>query len=370
MVGLRKVKGKKRLLLVLHSLGLGGAEHLVVQMLPQLLSRYDVGILTLDSRGEYWESAEKQGAQLFCIERDPYRKIRTVLAARSIIRRFKPEIIHAHQYTPWFYSALGRMLSCSNAKLCMTEHGRHYPDIVSLRRKLINQVLLTQTFQITAVSEATKRSLVEHDNLPAARIQVIRNGLLVEPLATIDLRTELGIPQDKRLIGFVGSLKAVKNVPLLIRAFGVLKRKLGEHILLIIIGDGALRESLKRQVSELGLGDSVVFTGSRVPALPYLGSLGLFVLPSLSEGISLALLESMYSKVPVVASNAGGNPEVVDDGVDGFLFESGDVESLVASLEKGLACSSSIGESARAKIERNFSFESMVASYLGMYEEN
>ena len=138
------MRSKKRLLFVLHSLTVGGTERLVLQMARCLKEQYDIAICCLDTRGEMWEECSLEGYRTYFIGRKPGWHLSTFHSVFSCFRDFKPDIIHAHQYTPFFYSALGKLFCARKARLVFTEHGRHYPDLVSSKRKMVNKLLLQQ----------------------------------------------------------------------------------------------------------------------------------------------------------------------------------------------------------------------------------
>jgi glycosyltransferase involved in cell wall biosynthesis len=340
---------KKRLLIITHSLGVGGAERIILSLLPELEKRYDVALCTLD------EESQTPQVKSYFAEREPGLAPGNFLRIAQIIRRFRPHLIHAHQYTPWFYGVFGRLLSLSRARVIFTEHGRHYPDRVSPIRRAVNCILLVFTQKITAVSEATRLALVENEGISAERIQVIRNGFIPSVHKRKDLRELLGVSRDEKLIGFVGNLREVKNPALLLQAFKALNLP---DATLVFIGDGPLRSELEK----LAAGAKVKFTGSLVPASAWIHDLNLFVLPSWSEGTSLALLEALSARVPVIATAVGGSVEVLNNGEFGRLVPPGDVVAMSEAIREGL--SDNAHPNASEFIRSRYSMEEMARGYL------
>ncbi len=160
---------------------------------------------------------------------------------------------------------------------------------------------------------------------------------------------------------FVGRLAAVKGVPVLLDALHRLKQK-GSNISLVLVGDGAERKVLEARIQELGIGDIVEITGyqSQGAVADYLSKSDIFVLPSFAEGVPVVLMEAMATGLPVVTTRIAGIPELVEDGVNGFITPPGDAESLAERLAD-LAASSSVrermGEAGRAKVGRYYNIE-------------
>jgi len=182
-------------------------------------------------------------------------------------------------------------------------------------------------------------------------------------------RKDWNIGENTKVLGTVSRLSAIKNHRLFLRT---LKRltAMGRDMKLIIVGDGPERASLEQFTRELGVQDAVIFTGERLDAVRFFSLFDIFVLPSLSEGISMTILEGMVSNTPVIASNVGGNNELITDGVNGFLFESENLDGLVQTIlrvaDHPEDARNAVRQS-RQKVEREYSFERMVSQYEEIY---
>lgn len=364
---------RRSLLFVLHSLSIGGAERLTAAMAEALSNddNFKIGILCLDSRGALWEECERRGYALYLAERKPGWQWGPIAKTARVIREFSPDIIHAQQYTPYLYAALGKLIARSRARLIFTEHGRHFPDVVSFKRRLANRLLVPLTDAVTAVSDFSKTALIEQEGISSPPVQVIYNGL-AKPngAAGANLRKELELPRDAKIIGCVGSLRPVKNPLFLLRAFAKLKET-GTDAQLVYIGDGPLREELSAEISRLGLTGSVYLLGVRSPASPYFRDFDIFVLPSHCEAASLALLEAMSLGLPCIATDRGGSPELIEHERSGVLVSCGDIEQLAACLQSLLenpAQARALGAAAQRRFDERFTFESMMARYREVYE--
>lgn len=229
---------------------------------------------------------------------------------------------------------------------------------------------------MVAVSEDIRRFLVKRVGVNERLITTIYNG--IEPReyrsdhrAREVIRRELGLTEGRPVLGTVGNLYPVKGHVYLVRAMAAVAAKRPDAVCLIL-GRGQLLEQLRHTATELGIDHHVMFLGFRedVPAL--LRAMDIFVLPSLSEGLSLALLEAMAAGKAVVATNVGGNPEVVLDRQTGLLVPSEDAPALadaILLLLRDPALAERLGESGRIRVDKEFSVTAMAQRYDALYGE-
>jgi glycosyltransferase involved in cell wall biosynthesis len=205
---------------------------------------------------------------------------------------------------------------------------------------------------------------------------VVPNGIRVDAFETASPSTHgrvarlLNLPEHTRIIGTVGRLNWTKDQLGLIRAF---KRVHEQHAdtALVLIGDGELRASLQQSAINEGVGDAVHFLGDRSDVREWLQGLDLFVLSSLSEGYSMALLEASAVALPIVATDVGGNGEIVRDGVTGSLVPAGNPAALadaMLTLLRHPPQARALGQAARAWVERYGSLETMAMRYAQLYD--
>ncbi|MBE9531204.1 MAG: glycosyltransferase, partial [Proteobacteria bacterium] len=184
-------------------------------------------------------------------------------------------------------------------------------------------------------------------------------------------RESIGLPKDKVLIGTISRLATQKGHCYLFEAFKILKARV-PGLSLVIAGDGPLKDELAELVRSLGIADDVIFLGARRDVSSILKALDLYVLPSLWEGLPMALLEAMATSLPVVATRVSGVPEVIEDDVSGMLVEAKDAKAFAAAMERVLvdsALAQRLGKSARETIEERFSATAMVNSMAELYLE-
>lgn len=366
---------RARLAYIVHTLNPGGTERLAVDMAQAFAKRYDVLVICLDEPGHWASELRGQRIAVHCLRRQPGFDPGVAWRLARLLRKNNVDLVHAHQCTPWFYAALARLLH-RHPRLLLEEHGRFHPEVVKPRRIRVNQLLIRRlTHGFVAVSTDIRDRLVKYEGLVRDRIQVVYNGTrpLTVPSATErgTIRTELGYTDQEFIIGTVGRLDPIKNLPLLLRAFKALRAR-HPWPRLLIVGDGPERSRIETLVKELGLEGDVRLTGFRSDVRRLMTALDLFTMASFSEGTSMALLEAMSAGLPITVSAVGGNPEIIQDGETGLLFPSDDAGALLATLEKlhdHPALRQQLGAAAQKTFHQRFSFDAMVGHYTKIYDE-
>jgi glycosyltransferase involved in cell wall biosynthesis len=236
--------------------------------------------------------------------------------------------------------------------------------------------LLRLTHAAFSVSDRLRRDLVTHLRVPEGKFEVIYNGVDLTRIAAADrahARREVGASEDEVVIASVGRLVPVKHYESLLGAFarafgraaGAVKTRL------VLIGEGPERAKLEALAASLGIAARTTLLGHREDVPELLVGLDVFVLPSRSEGMSNTLLEAMAAGVPVVASDVGGNSEIVRDGDSGFLYPSGDearLSQLLTELVGDPARRAQVGRRGYERVMREFSMGAMIAKYEALYE--
>lgn len=225
-------------------------------------------------------------------------------------------------------------------------------------------------------SDAIKKNLAKMEKLDPYKIDVIYNGLDIgkftkgSPTEKSALKHELRIPDGDLVVGCVAALnRKVKRVDLFIEAASIVSRHSG-NVSFLVIGDGPLRPELEAMSRELGLEKKIVFAGQRTDIPKALSMIDIGVLPSDSEGFSNSIMEYMAAGIPAIASDAGGNRELIDHGLDGFLLSPGNADKFaeaIISLAVDDAMRIAFGERGRSKIERRFSMAKVVNDFEGYY---
>jgi glycosyltransferase involved in cell wall biosynthesis len=291
----------------------------------------------------------------------------------EVIEAHKITLIHAHEF---YMSVVGAMASLmTGIPLVVTLHGKnYYPD--RRRRRAAFRLVARRAAGFVTVSQDLRRFFCRTTGTPADRVRVIYNGIRVHgrahPERTSGLRDSLGIPRDASIVGTVGNLYPVKGHVHLIRAARIV---LSEHPALhvVVLGRGALCDALTTEARMLGISDRIHLLGYREDVSDWLGTMDIFTLPSLSEGLPLSLLEAMAAGVPPVVTEVGGMPEVVRDGETGFIVPPADGAALadrISFLLRNPALATKIGSAARDRVREQFTLDRMIADYDNVYRHS
>lgn len=204
---------------VLHSLDIGGAEVLAAGLARELSDRYRFVFACLDDEvGVLGNEFRERGVAMQVLHRQPGVDWKCSLRLAGFFRQHRVQIVHAHQYTPFFQSLLAR-LAYRWPPIVFTEHGRHYPDSRSSKRVAVNRALLRSDDRLIGVGESVRRALVDNEGLPERRTEVIYNGVPLEKFHSLrhdrdlrrSVRSELGLAQDDFAILQVARLNALKD---------------------------------------------------------------------------------------------------------------------------------------------------------------
>lgn len=354
---------------VLLSLQAGGLENGVVNIANRLSAdRFRSSICCLKQAGEFLARV-RPGIPVHEIGwqggNNPWLPFRLA----RLFRASRPDVVHTRNAESFYYGFLGAKLAGIRS-IVHSEHGRTFDD--RPLRYFVQRRFAAYSQALFAVSKQLKHDLAMHVGIPEQRIGVLYNGVDLERFAARDraaARHQLGLRETDLVIGSVGRLVPVKNYALLLTALAALGRK---NLLAVLVGDGPSRAALADLAQALGLAQQVRFLGHRDDIPSLLAAMDIFVLPSTHEGLSNTLLEAMASGVASVASDLGGNAEIILNGRDGYLFPSGDAGALSSRLQQ--LCDDAglrrhLGDMGRARIARKFSIHAMIASYENLYQQ-
>jgi L-malate glycosyltransferase len=362
-----------RIAFVLHVMQVAGAEMLVAAIIRRLGTRLAPVVICLDGIGQLGEQMLAEGVPVVALARRPGLDVHVSRRLAAELRRRRIEVVHAHQYTPFFYSALAKAQLLGRVHLIFTEHGRHYPDLVSRRRRLVNRVALARfADDITGVCRFSVRSLADVDGFGGRSLAVIENGIDVPPMSAVSrqtLRAQLGLDADRRYIACVARFHPVKDHRTLLRAFARVAAVRRDTDLLLV-GDGPLRSELEKEVRAVDLHDRVRFLGVRHDVSTLLQAVDVFALTSISEAASITLLEAMAAAVPVVVTDVGGNNEIVQAGLTGELVPRGDADAAayaLLSLLGDASTAAAMGSAGRRRVEHAYRLDDTVRRYAERY---
>jgi glycosyltransferase involved in cell wall biosynthesis len=331
-------------------------------------------IFCLDAIGSIGYELIKEGIPVVCFHRKPKRDYSVAWKMAREIKERRIQVVHAHQYTPFFYAALAKIPALNRFKLIMTEHGRHYPDIIAPKRRAINRLLLDNFADaLNGCCQFSAVALSRNDGFSGHRIEVIDNGIDLKryavPAARAEAKLRLGFDPNRDYISMVARFHPVKDHPMLIRGFAA-AAQVYPKVDLLLAGEGEDRPKLEALIADLGITDRVKFLGVRKDVPDLLKAIDIFALTSVSEAASLTLLEAMATGCPSVVTNVGGNPELIRDQVDGILVPRGDAQACATAFlrllnDRDLALQ--MGQAARTRVEEKFSLEKTIDNHYAVY---
>lgn len=359
---------------VVENLNRGGLERMVLELVKlQHRQGHRCQVVCLFEPGSQAHELDALGIPVNGCHKQRGIDLRALSRARDLIRRHDTEVLHTHNAVAHYLGVLAS-LRLGVRRVINTRHGMGINQHTA-RREWLYRRALTRTDTVVTVCEAARRDAITLGIVPWPKAQVVPNGIALDGFAPAStsmrerLHRLLDLPEDHTLIGNVGRLNWAKDQVGLIRAFGRLHAQRPDTAL-VLIGDGELRVELQREAAEEGVGDRVYFLGDRTDVHELLQGLDLFVLSSLSEGYSIALLEACAVALPIVATDVGGNAEIVHDGHTGRLVPPGDptalaeaILSLLREPQRATAC----GRAAREWVEQNGTLETMAGRYALLY---
>ncbi len=360
---------------LLHGMTVGGAEVLADRLARRFSDRYEMSFLCLDRVGELGEHLRRDGFEVECVGRGTGIDVGCMWRLGRSLRKGGVDLVVAHQYTPFFYALAAR--GCGIGRpIVFVEHGRFLPDYPRRKRMLFNRLMVRKRDRLVAVGQDVRRALIENEGLPAERVEVIYNGVNLEPYedcaATRDeVRRELGLLPDTFAIAQVARLDYLKDHLTAVRAMDRLCSAI-PHAVLLLVGEGPERPAIEAEITQRGLSDRIRLLGSRSDVPRLLGAADAMLLTSISEGIPLTLIEGMAAGLPIVSTDVGGVREVIVPDETALLAPAGDEQILAAQLQR-LANDSRLGArlgtSGKHRAQERFSEPVMHAQYAEIFEQ-
>ena len=315
---------RPKVIQVLHRMGVGGAEVLVDRMVRAMSEQFSFTVVCLDEIGTLGEGLLKDGYEVVYLPRQPGVDWRFTRRLRELVRQNEANIIHAHQFTPYFYSIACRGI-WGRIPVVFTEHGRHHPDCRNWKRVAFNRVALRRRDRIVGVGHAVKRALVDIEGFAGKRVDVIHNGVPLAPIldAPVErehVRSEFGLPPDAIIAIQVARLDYLKDHKTAARAFAQACEKV-PGLAWLVVGGGPEKLAIEQEIESLGRSDQVRLIGERTDVPRLLKASDVMLLSSISEGIPLTLIEGMLAELPVITTAAGGAGEIVIDPKTGYIVD-------------------------------------------------
>lgn len=358
-----KVSPRHRHIQIAHltpQLDVGGLERLLVELAKRIdRSRFQLQFVSLGKRGALADEIEKEGWPVRALGMPPGLRPRAVLRLARYLRSGRIDVLHTHNDRALLYGAPAAKLA-GVRRIIHTRHGQSYNR--SVRQQLAFQSACRWVQFVVAVSADVSR-ISSREGIAADKNVTVANAI-----DTVKFR--YAGPRTDGPLMMVGRLSEEKNVGMLLHALRIAAAREPE-LRLKIVGDGPCRDSLQRTARQLGVDRRVSFLGESRSVENLLRESSLFVLPSLTEGTSLTLLEAMAVGLPIVATDVGGNSEVVLDGVTGLLAPSNDPDAMaqaIVQLWADPARRRQMGLAARRRVVEHYDLGSFVGSYQDLYQ--
>lgn len=301
---------------LVNSLDCGGLENFTIELSKELKVTGDVPfICCLDKMGNLAPNALDAGISVTDFKIKDGLDLQCIWKLRKYMIANKIDVVHTHNKKPLIYGTIAAKLA-NIGRVIHTRHGQA-ADVVPWYIWKLNSKVVT-------ISEDAKTCLLSSNDLAETDVGVIDNGIPLDKFDSIsqevslELKNKIGLSTNHQVVGIVARLAVEKDHKTLIHAFSEVLQ-VNNSAVLLIVGDGPLSENLKELTRSLGIESNVHFLGFQQNIAEFISIFDVFVLSSTSEGMSLTLLEAMASKKPVIATNVGGNSEVVQDKITGFI---------------------------------------------------
>ena len=365
---------------LIYKLDVGGLEKVMLDCIQGTVHKgVEHAVIALTEATEFAQMLP-ENVQVFSLNKKPGSDLACHIRLFRILRKLKPAVIQTYNIATIEYHPIAWLAGVKGH--IHAEHGRDIYDPKGENKKhnLLRRLMVFFIHSYIAVSDDLTQWLINYVGLSKKKVKLIYNGIDTEKFAQKQELSRDILPFGKNtyLFGAISRLTPIKDHQNLIHAFAILNNKLyqksnrTDDIKLVIVGDGPLATELRALVEELDLKDHVYFTGEQSEIEKILPELNVYVMSSIAEGIPLAILEAMSVGLPIVSTEVGGIPELLENNKQGLLVPAQDSEALanamlwmlehdVESLEQG--------KRNRDIVDSKFSLSAMVDSYLQEYKK-
>ena len=365
---------------IIQRLAIGGLENGLVNLVNHMPEdRYRHVIVCLAASTDYAERIKKQNVPVIVLHQRIGHDFSVHWRLLKLLTSLRPDIVHTRNLSGLEFQAIAALAGVRGR--VHGEHGRDMFDLDgrNLKYKLFRKAIRPFVHRYTAVSNDLARWLLDGVGIKSDRVTQIYNGVDSDKFRPrLSKRDRMGpsgwLAANSFVVGTVGRMQTVKDQVTLVRAFLHLIQthpEARDRLRLIMIGDGPLRDDSQKLLQAASAETLAWLPGERTDIPEVMRAMDLFVLPSIAEGISNTILEAMASGLPVIATNVGGNPELVREGQTGTLVPVSDHVAMANAIQGYLCNSGRVGEhgrAARARIERLFNIDAMIKDYLNLYD--
>jgi glycosyltransferase involved in cell wall biosynthesis len=364
-----------RLMHIVDSLEYGGLERVVTDLaIEQKRQGHEVIVFSLQSTEGLVAELTGAGIEVAIGHKRGTADLRMLGHMRRLMRERRIELVHCHNFVPNYHAAAATLLMPRRPVIVGTCHDMGM-RLSNNRLRRLFRWSLTRTAGLAMVGQQVHDHFVGAGYIGADRALTVLNGTPLARFANSPERraagrATLGVADDELLIGAVGRLVGLKNHRLLIEQMpGLIARF--PRVRLVIVGGGPLQDELTALIGELGLARNVSLLGQRSDVALLSAGFDVFAMPSLTEGLSIALLEACATDLAIVTTAVGGNPEIVHDGQTGLLVPPADgpaLQSALARLLDDAALRTRLADQAFAWVSANASVEQLAHAYTSFYQ--
>jgi glycosyltransferase involved in cell wall biosynthesis len=359
---------------VVDSLEFGGLERVAVDLaVTQHRRGHTVAVFSINATQGLVPELIAAGVPVIQGNKQGTLDLHVLRTLRRAARDLRADVVHAHNFVPNYYAAtalLGMWRTPVQVGTCHDMGQR----LQQRQLRWMYKASLLRTRRVAMVGQQVHSRFVGQGYVKPQHAVTVMNGVPVAPLLEpAALRTQaraaLGLQPDDLVIGAVGRQVELKNHALLIRILPQLCQQFA-RLKLVLIGAGPLQESLQHTAAQLDLQERVVFAGQRTGVKDLLHAFDVFAMPSLTEGLSIALLEAAAAQLPILATAVGGNSEIITDGQTGLLVPAADEAATQAALRRLLSDATlrtRLAQAARHWVSRHASLEVMCDAYAQLY---
>lgn len=354
-----------KVLQIIDSLQVGGAEKLLIETVPKLVEKgFEVDVLLLNGiRTPFYNELESMNnCNIYSLGRSYYNPL-YILKMIPFLKKY--DLVHVHLFPAQYLAVFAKLFVKNNVKLFFTEHSTSNRRLSTSGLRFMEKWIYSKYSKITCITKEVKQNLIDKLSLDKEKLIVIQNGINLEKIneANKNNRVDFGFLKDDRIIIMVAGFRIEKDQDTLIKTMSLIAK----NYKLLLIGDGQRRIILENLIKKEQLEDRVFLLGIRSDIFSLYKMCNIAVLSSHWEGFGLAAVEAMACGIPTIASNVDGLAQVVEDG--GVLFEKGNTFDLKTKIEmlEDTTYYSTIIESGLKKAQ-DYSLDFMVEKLINIYK--
>jgi len=358
-----------RVVHIINDMEVGGAQRQVLNLFRAIdRRRFDLRLVCLAAKGAFGDQLKREGFEVVALGKRGRVDSAMVRRLVRLLGERRPDVAHCSVFTANLW---GRIAGKLAGVPVLIAHEQSAVSLENWRRRWIDRVLSRFTFRVLAVSDDLRRRVIAEEGISPGRVEVLYNAIDCDEIERAAAAPLAALPgREGFRVGVVGRLERRKDHLTLVRAAARVVREI-PHAAFLLVGDGPDRPVVEREIARLGLEENVRLLGERDDVPRLLHAFDLYVLSSITEGLSLSILEAMAAGRAIVATRVGGNPELLDDGGAGVLVPARDPEAMadaVARLLRDPEQRRTLGARARARAREVFDVHRVARRLEGIYE--